>query len=125
MRCLQAGAHAFVTKSDPVGTLLRAIRATAAGHIVVPPNLAGSLRFGSAAPHPSKNDLGARLTNRELEVFRLSGLAVPTRTIAEKMGISVKTVESHREHIKNKLDLATHSELVARAAQWLRESGHH
>ena len=43
--------------------------------------------------------------------------------IAEKLGVSVKTVESHREHIKNKLALGSHAELVARAANWLRENG--
>jgi len=64
----------------------------------------------------------AQLTNRELQVFRLAGLAQPTRVIAEKLGVSVKTIETHRENIKNKLDLDSHAELVARAAQWLREN---
>jgi DNA-binding CsgD family transcriptional regulator len=64
-----------------------------------------------------------KLTDRELQVFRLAGRALSTRAIAEKLGVSVKTVEAHRENIKGKLGVETHTALVARAAQWLRESG--
>jgi DNA-binding CsgD family transcriptional regulator len=64
----------------------------------------------------------ASLTDRELQVFRLAGLALSTRTIAEKLGVSVKTVEAHRENIKGKLGVDTHAALVARAAQWISES---
>ena len=63
------------------------------------------------------------LTDRELQVFRLAGRAVSTRGIAEKLGVSVKTVEAHRENIKGKIGVDTHTALVARAAQWLRDSG--
>jgi DNA-binding CsgD family transcriptional regulator len=63
------------------------------------------------------------LTDRELQVFRLAGRALNTRAIAEKLGVSVKTVEAHRENIKGKIGVDTHTALVARAAQWLRESG--
>jgi len=63
------------------------------------------------------------LTDRELQVFRLVGRALSTRVIAEKLGVSVKTIEAHRENIKAKLDVDTHTALVARAAHWLRESG--
>ena len=122
-RCLRAGARAFVAKREPVGTLLRAIREVAEGGIVVPAGVVQNV-FGSAS---GKSDpasgVAAPLTNRELQVFRLVGMALPTRVIAEKLGVSVKTVETHRENIKNKLNLESHSELVARAAQWVRESG--
>ena len=64
----------------------------------------------------------SKLTDRELQVFRRTGIAWRTRTIAEKLGVSVKTVEAHREHIKAKLGVDNHTALVARAAQWLRES---
>ena len=59
-----------------------------------------------------------RLNPRDATLERLT-----TRAIAEKLGVSVKTVEAHRENIKGKLRLDTHTALVARAAQWLRESG--
>jgi DNA-binding CsgD family transcriptional regulator len=65
----------------------------------------------------------AQLTDRELQIFRLIGLAHSTRQIAEKLGVSVKTVDAHRENIKNKLGLENGAELVTRAAVWVREGG--
>jgi DNA-binding NarL/FixJ family response regulator len=122
-RCLRAGASAFVNKREPVGTLLRSIREAANGRIMVPPMIAAELLDGSSPARSAKDDATTRLTDRELQVFRLAGLGRPTRVIAGQLGVSVKTVESHRENIKNKLNLATHAELVARAAQWLRKTG--
>lgn len=58
------------------------------------------------------------LTDRELEVFGLIGEGLATSRIAEQLHLSVKTVESHREKIKKKLNLATGSELARYAVQW-------
>lgn len=122
-RCLRAGARAFVAKRESVAKLFRAIRETAAGGIIVPAGVAQSV-IGTAGQNDEKSEeITSQLTNRELQVFRLAGLALSTRLIAEKLGVSVKTVETHRENIKNKLNLESHSELVARAAQWLRAAG--
>ena len=122
-RCLRVGAHGYVMKRDPVATLFRAIRDTAAGGIAVSPRVSsevlGRLMGRTARPVATVGTL----TDRELQVFRLVGRALSTRTIAEKLGVSVKTVEAHRENIKGKLGVDTHTALVARAAQWLRESG--
>lgn len=123
-RCLRVGAQAYVMKHEAVTTLLRAIRDTAAGSIAIASRLTGSMR-GDPAREPgaaASAGLAASLTNRELEVFRLVALALPTRAIAGKLGVSVKTVETHRENIKNKLGLHSHGELVAHAALWLREN---
>jgi DNA-binding NarL/FixJ family response regulator len=122
-RCLRAGAHGYVMKRDPVATLFRAIRDTAAGGIAVSPRVSsevlGRLMGRTAKPVGTVGTL----TDRELQVFRLVGRALSTRVIAEKLGVSVKTVEAHRENIKAKLDVDTHTALIARAAHWLRESG--
>ena len=121
-RCLRAGAHGYVMKTAPVPDLFRAIRDVAAGGISVSPRVSaavlGSLHGRNRAPAAAE----AQLTDRELQVYRLSGLALPTREIAEKLGVSVKTIETHRENIKNKLGLHSHAELVARAAQWVRQT---
>jgi DNA-binding NarL/FixJ family response regulator len=122
-RCLRAGAHAYVAKHAPVAALLRAIRDTAAGGIAVSPRISTQALNGATGQPQLAAGLEAQLTNRELEVFRLAGLALPTRAIAEKLGVSIKTVETHREHVKTKLGFRSHAELVARAAQWLRETG--
>jgi DNA-binding NarL/FixJ family response regulator len=120
-RCLQAGVRAYVSKREQVMTLFRAVHQVAAGGVVVPASVTSAL-FASGHPRETAGSLTAQLTDRELQVFRLVGLALPTREVAKRLGVSVKTVESHRENIKNKLALGSHAELVARAAQWLRES---
>lgn len=121
-RCLRAGAHGYVMKRDPVATLFRAIRDAAAGGIAVSPRVASHVLGVLMGKARQPTGMIATLTDRELQIFRLAGLGWRTRTIAEKLGVSVKTVEAHRENIKAKLNVDTHTELVARAAQWLRES---
>jgi DNA-binding NarL/FixJ family response regulator len=122
-RCLRAGAHGYVMKREPVATLFRAIRDVAAGGFAVSPRVAAAV-FGALNGHARKAaGAESQLTDRELQVFRLVGLALPTRTIAEKLGVSVKTVEAHRENIKNKLGLDSAAALTARAAHWLQENG--
>ena len=61
-----------------------------------------------------------RLTDRELQVFRLIGRGLGTRLIAETLHLSRKTIESHREHIKTKLAFKDGAELIQRAIQWAR-----
>lgn len=122
-RCLRAGARAFVAKRDSVHALFQAIREAAAGGIVMPAGITNRLMGAPVNGDQAATGVAASLTNRELQVFRLVGQVQPTRLIAQKLGVSVKTVETHRENIKNKLDLNSHAELVARAAQWLRENG--
>ena len=63
-----------------------------------------------------------RLTDRELQVFRLVGRGLGTRLIADTLHLSRKTIESHREHIKTKLGLKDGSELIQRAIQWARNT---
>ena len=65
----------------------------------------------------------ASLSNREVEVFRLLGQGVTTQAIAHKLGVSPKTIETHREKIKTKLGLRNASELNCRAVQWVLENG--
>lgn len=122
-RCLQAGAAAFVGKSEPVTTLFRAIRQAAEGSTVLPQAMSQGLLQPPRNSAPAPSGVASFLSNRELQVFRLAGRALPTRAIAQELGVSVKTIESHRESIKNKLGLDNHAELVARAALWVKESG--
>lgn len=118
-RCLRAGAHGYVMKDAPVATLVAAIRAVAAGGRYFSPRVSASI-LGSVAGAARKPAGGyAQLTDREFQVFRLIGLALPTREIAAKLGVSVKTVEAHRENIKSKLGVDTGAALVARAAVWV------
>jgi DNA-binding NarL/FixJ family response regulator len=63
------------------------------------------------------------LTDRELEVFELIGHGMPTREIAEKLHLSVKTVDSYREHLKQKLKLDSATELLKHAIEWVKYEG--
>ena len=63
------------------------------------------------------------LSDRELEIFQLIGDGFGTRQIAEKLHLSVKTIESHRERLKLKLQLKDKSELVQQAIHWARGEG--
>ena len=62
------------------------------------------------------------LSDRELGVFRLIGAGKSTRDIADHLNLSVKTVESYRENIKNKLGIDTATELIQQATLWVRDS---
>jgi DNA-binding CsgD family transcriptional regulator len=64
-----------------------------------------------------------RLSNRELQVLNMIGRGRTTREIAENLSLSVKTIESHRQRIKKKLNLQTAPQLVQFAVNWY--SGHH
>jgi DNA-binding NarL/FixJ family response regulator len=121
-RCLRAGARGYVMKSEPVDRLYAAIRTVAAGGLCFSPRVTQAVLEAAGGGKPSAGSDAARLSDRELQVFRLTGLALPTREIAEQLGVSVKTVEAHRENIKNKLGVHTHAALTARAAAWLREN---
>lgn len=122
-RCLRAGAHGFVMKREPVPALYRAIRDVAAGGLAVSARVTAAALGALQGRARRLAGVADELTDRELQVFRLLGLALPTRAIAEKLGVSVKTIEAHRENIKNKLGLHSGAELVARAALWTREQG--
>jgi DNA-binding CsgD family transcriptional regulator len=73
-----------------------------------------------ATPEGTPGEGVAKLSDRELHVFELIGAGVPTREIATRLGISIKTAETHRENIKHKLDLPSGADLVGRAQAWVR-----
>jgi DNA-binding CsgD family transcriptional regulator len=60
-----------------------------------------------------------QLTEREFELFRLFGGGHSTQEIADRLGVSAKTIETHRLHIKSKLNISTAAELIAYAARWV------
>ncbi len=121
-RALRAGAQGYVMKGEKVDHLLAAITRVLAGGIYVSDKMAERFLHQVAAGG-SVGLAVDRLTDRELQVFRLIGEGLATRLIAEKLGLSRKTIESHREHIKEKLMLTSGNELVQRAVQWARDEG--
>ena len=121
-RALRAGARGYIMKQERVEQLLAAIARVLAGGIYVSPKLAEKMVDQYVGgPRESVGLAVDRLTDRELQVFRLIGQGLGTRLIAENLGLSRKTIESHREHIKAKLHLRNGDELIQRAIQWMRD----
>ncbi|HXH28808.1 MAG TPA: response regulator transcription factor [Candidatus Polarisedimenticolia bacterium] len=123
-RALRAGARGYVTKQQLDGTVLVAIRRLLDGGTYMSEKLEALLaaKFLGGQTLDTSSPLDA-LSDRELQVFRLIGQGRGTRQIAGLLGLSIKTIESHREHIKNKLFIDTSTELARRATQWV-ETGH-
>ena len=118
-RALRAGAKGYLTKQEASKKIVDAIRRILRGEIYVSDKLAGSLVRKVAGG----NDQGGGspvdvLTDRELEVFQLLGQGLTVREVAERLFVSAKTVEAHREHIKQKLNFKTSSELLRFAIQY-------
>jgi len=122
-RVLRAGARGFIDKHEPTDVYLERIRTALRGGIAVSRDLSQSL-VRRAVGHGTPRDEAdpTVLSDREIEVFTLIGEGVGTREIAHRLGVSPKTIETHRERIKAKLGLSTASELVARAVRFLLES---
>lgn len=104
---MAAGALGFVTRDCVDGELARAVRAAARGERYVSPNL-------DARPSPGgvRSQAQDRLTTREVEVLRLIALGHTSVEIARALGLSPRTVETHRARIHKKLEVATRAELV-------------
>jgi DNA-binding NarL/FixJ family response regulator len=119
-RALRAGARGYVNKQQLDDTLLVAIRRVLNGEMYMSEK-AGA-RFAAkflGGVTLEKDSPLAVLTDRELEVFRLIGQGRCSRDIAQQLHLSVKTIESYREHIKQKLALESGAELVRRATLWV------
>ena len=119
-RSLKAGARGYVTKQQLDDTVLVAIRRLLAGETYMSDQLEARLaaKFLGGQTLATGSPLDA-LSDRELQVFRLIGQGRSTRQVAETLHLSIKTIESHREHIKQKLTLETAAELAHRATQWV------
>jgi DNA-binding NarL/FixJ family response regulator len=119
-RVLRAGGRGYIMKQEGGRKLMEAIRQVLNGQIYVSEKMSAKIleifsgRRSDTAASPVEN-----LTDREFEVFRLIGDGHSTRRIAEKLHLSVKTVEVHRVNIKNKLKLESASELIRFAVRWV------
>jgi DNA-binding NarL/FixJ family response regulator len=105
-------------KQEAIGGLVRALHEVLAGRMYVSKRVSQTLleRCGTDSP-PAGGRLG-QLTDRELEVFELIGRGQSTATIAVRLGVSVKTIETYRSNIKAKLELKDAADLIRFAATW-------
>ncbi len=121
-RALRAGAMGYIMKSEPAKTVLAALRKVLRGEVHVSEKMASAVvaKFvqgsGSAPPAPLE-----RLSDRELEVFRMLGQEKGTRQIAEEMNVALPTVATFKNRIKEKLGMKNSTEMILFAIQWFRQ----
>jgi DNA-binding NarL/FixJ family response regulator len=122
-RALRAGARGYVMKQEALDNVLVAIRRVLAGEIFVSNKIATKMleRMVDSDTKTVTSPIDL-LSDREVTVFRLIGQGQTTRQIAEKLHLSVKTVESYRSHIKEKLKLSGGTDLLKYAIQWVQNN---
>ncbi len=120
-RALRSGARGYVMKQESAETVLKAIRKVLSGGVYLSERLSTQiLREFVEGPETQVDKFGIEtLSDRELEVFELIGRGHSTRDVATRLGLSVKTIETHRAHLKQKLKIGTATELVHRAFHWV------
>jgi len=122
VRSLRAGAQGYVTKQEALGSVLEAVRHVMDGQTYLSPKMASQVIskvvVNRVAPDEEITD---RLSDRELEVLEMIGAGNEVKTIANALHLSPKTVETHRSHIKEKLNLQNARQVARFAVQWVAE----
>jgi DNA-binding NarL/FixJ family response regulator len=119
-RVLRAGAKGYITKQEATKKILQAVRQVLSGQIYISEKMASRMVHKMVLGHgDNQKSPIERLTDRELEVFQLIGRGQGTRRIAADLHLGVKTVESYRARIKEKLKLEDGTQLLQHAIQWV------
>lgn len=123
-RALRAGAHGYIMKREAPTKVVAGIRRVLAGGIYLSDEIAARImrKFAGGTDGTDESPV-ARLSDRELEVYNHIGHGLKTSQIASKLTLSVKTIETYREHIKEKLGLNDATELVQSAIEWVHGEG--
>ena len=116
-RVLRAGGRGYMMKQEGGKRILEGIRQVAGGRTFVSENISAKI-VEAFSGHKSRSAL-EQLTDREFEVFQLVGQGLSTKQMAQKLHVSVKTIEVHRVNIKQKLNLKTAPELIRFAVRWV------
>ena len=126
-RAFRAGARGYVLSCDDTAEILSALEHVRSGEFYASTTATQQLLGSVVCRGPGQNTAGhlRNLTDREMQIFRLIGAGCGPKNIAAELHVSVKTVEAHREHIKQKLGLSSGAQLNARAARWIVDSARH
>lgn len=119
LRALRAGAQGYVMKQEALGNIMIAIREILAGRSYLSPAMSSEVITNFAHGSSGKPNATDKLSDRELEILELIGRGRDVRDIARELHLSPKTVETHRAHIKEKLNLQNARQVVRFAVQWL------
>ena len=120
-RVLRAGARGYITKQEATSNILLAIRRVLSGGIYLNEKTASTVLARLRSNPEASDSIRDVLADRELQVFEFTGQGLSTREIAERLHIDVKTVETYRARIKEKLNLKSGSELLQLAIRWTQE----
>lgn len=125
-RLLAAGASGYIMKQAASDQLITALRQVLEGARYLSESLASALQLARETGTSSLAAVGDpvhRLSNRELQVLSFIGRGLSSREAADALGLSIKTVESHRQSLKRKLNLATNAQLLQFAINWFARRG--
>ncbi len=120
-RALRTGANGFLDKAQAASAMETAVRVVMDGEVYLSPELHNSVLRGMAGGSRASSAPEEALSNREIEVFTLIGRAKKSTEIARALGVSVKTIETHRANIKKKLEIGSGTELGRRAVLWVTQ----
>jgi len=122
-RALNAGALGYINKEHTTGRIVEAIRRVADGKVYLCQEMAETLLSQAVGGGVVRESPIESLSDRELEVFRLIGEGLSSAAIAKRLHLSPHTIDTHRQRIKDKLNLAGASELTQAATRWVLEGG--
>jgi len=117
-RALRAGAKGYIMKSEATENVMTAIRQVLKGSIYLSGDMQERILKQYADKGIEEKSLVDILSDREFEVFQLIGEGLDTRSIAGRLVLSIKTIETYKSHIKAKLNLQSSTELIQRAVEW-------
>jgi DNA-binding NarL/FixJ family response regulator len=118
-RVLRAGGRGYIMKQEGPERILQAIRHVLDGQLYLSGKMSVRILDAFSGRRTKTSSPIGRLTDRELEIVQLIGEGKDSHTIAQQLHLSVKTVDAHRGHIKEKLNLSSGTELICYAARWV------
>ena len=120
-RAMRAGAKGYIMKKEAMDKVMTAIRRVLSGELYVSDKMAARMVTKLINPKAANAGPVDLLSDREFEVFRLIAEGIGPTEIAQRLSLSVKTIETHREHIKEKLGIKSGAELTRFSVQWAME----
>ncbi len=119
-RALRAGAHGYLRFDEDPGIMIKAMKKIMDGFYYVSDKVENRILHNIAGHNEIDEDMpNRRLSNRELEIFIKIGEGMSSRKIANELSLSIKTIETHRAHIKRKLNISGSRELASHARDWV------
>jgi len=122
-RVIKAGGRGYIMKQEGPEKIVQAIRKVLSGSISVSERIAAQILDAMSGGKGGASSSVSTLTDREFEVYRLLGQGKEPHEIARTLHLSIKTVDTHRAHIRQKLGLRNATELIHHATRWAAEQG--